>query len=109
MGPFIPHNLGNGQFGFLFSFQGGRAGGMVFLLFSTLSHDDKDRKPIAFIPYVSGSPAEMICPPVQEDLDLRRAIVRKSHPRINKSPPRGVRIPRLIGTGVPADISAEIM
>jgi hypothetical protein len=54
MGPFILYNLGNGQFGFLFSFQGGRAGGMVFLLFSTLNHDDKDMKPIAFIPMFPG-------------------------------------------------------
>jgi hypothetical protein len=51
----------------------------------------------------------MFRPPAQEDLDLRMATAREAHPRINKSPPRGVRIPRLIGTGVPADISAEIM
>jgi hypothetical protein len=27
---------------------------MVFLLFSTLNHDDKDMKPIAFIPMFPG-------------------------------------------------------
>jgi hypothetical protein len=45
----------------------------------------------------------------QEDRPFNIAILKHIHPKINPSPPKGVRIPRAAGTGTPEVIRADII